>query len=190
MEQKEHTEQKKKARKTRADAQKNRQRILEVAAQAFDEKGVEVPMETIAKRAGVGAGTLYRHFPNREALVAAVLAEKEEAAILAADAAGTNSLECLFAQVHALGQWFGTYKGLTEPMRSAVSQTTSPLGMQCHDVISVLDDLIQQAREDGYIRPGVTGRDIYLLTLGTAWAAQHVDDPEPLYELMAHGWMA
>jgi AcrR family transcriptional regulator len=58
-------------RKARADGQRNRQRLLEVAARAFAEQGADVAPRTIAKLAGVGVGTLYRHFPTREALVEA-----------------------------------------------------------------------------------------------------------------------
>ena len=60
-------------RPPRADAQRNKTHILEVASDAFAEEGINVSMDSIAKRAGVGPGTLYRHFPSREALLAALL---------------------------------------------------------------------------------------------------------------------
>src|SRR5277367_3618173 len=59
-------------RKPRADAERNRDRILEVAKDAFTQFGAEASLDDIAKQAGVGAGTLYRHFPSREALIEAV----------------------------------------------------------------------------------------------------------------------
>ena len=59
-------------RPLRADARRNRDRLLEVAVQAFSTDGPDVPLESIARTAGVGIGTLYRHFPSREALVEAV----------------------------------------------------------------------------------------------------------------------
>ena len=59
-------------RKTRTDAQRNRQRILEVAKEAFARSGANTSLDDIAKQAGVGAGTLYRHFPTRDALLEAV----------------------------------------------------------------------------------------------------------------------
>src|ERR1700755_78570 len=59
-------------RKPRADAERNRDRILEVAKEAFTQSGAEASLDDIAKQAGVGAGTLYRHFPSREALIEAV----------------------------------------------------------------------------------------------------------------------
>ena len=73
------------ARPLRADAQRNRDRLLEVAVRAFSEDGPDVTLDAIAKQAGVGIGTLYRHFPTREALVEA--AYRNELARLC-DAAG------------------------------------------------------------------------------------------------------
>ncbi|HEX8299273.1 MAG TPA: helix-turn-helix domain-containing protein, partial [Rubricoccaceae bacterium] len=65
-------------RKPRPDAQRNRSHILDVAEQYFSEQGVAGSMDAIAKRAGIGPGTLYRHFPNREALLAALLQARNE----------------------------------------------------------------------------------------------------------------
>src|SRR6478735_3733660 len=64
--------------KLRADAARNRAKVLEVAAEAFTELGVDAPLEEIARRAGVGIGTLYRHFPTREALVFGVYRDQIE----------------------------------------------------------------------------------------------------------------
>ena len=69
---------KKSARKPRADAQRNRQRILEVAKQVFTQRGTEASMDEIAKRARIGPGTLYRHFPSRDDLLAAVYISEVE----------------------------------------------------------------------------------------------------------------
>jgi AcrR family transcriptional regulator len=69
---------KKSARKPRADAQRNRQRILEVAKQVFTQRGTEASMDEIAKRARIGPGTLYRHFPGRDDLLAAVYISEVE----------------------------------------------------------------------------------------------------------------
>src|ERR1700750_3295087 len=60
------------SRKPRADAQRNRERILEVAKKAFTRSGVDISLDEVAKQAGIGPGTLYRHFPTRDALLEAV----------------------------------------------------------------------------------------------------------------------
>ena len=62
----------------RADARRNRQRLLEIAHEAFVENGVSASMDDIARRAGVGIGTLYRHFPNRQALLEALYVDEVE----------------------------------------------------------------------------------------------------------------
>lgn len=180
------------ARKPRADAVRNREKILEVASDAFEQDGVNISMDAIARQAGVGAGTLYRNFPNRSALIAAVLeARGVHAPEPAADslARGESALEALQAWLDATAKWFQTYDGLTDPMRQAVDEATSPLGMACHNVIAQLDQLLAAAQQEGSVRPGVTGRDLYLATLGMAWAAQHSDNPDALYDLLARGWL-
>ncbi|MDT0188745.1 TetR/AcrR family transcriptional regulator [Rothia terrae] len=177
-------------RKPRSDAQKNRQKILDVASQLFDKGQLEISMSTLAQKAGIGAGTLYRNFPNREALIAAVLEEKGLGAPDFSETTQKTALDKVTAWLEALADWFTTYEGLTDPMRRAVEEAQTPLGMKCYDVIAQLDDLLQEAKAEGAIKDGVTGRDLYLATLGIAWAAQHSDNPDRLYELLARGWMA
>src|SRR5258706_15826829 len=70
--------------KQRADAQRNRQRVLTVAESVFAKEGLTVPIDVVAARAGIGVGTVYRHFPTKEALFAAIVTDRVEA--LAADA--------------------------------------------------------------------------------------------------------
>src|SRR5580698_3071742 len=88
------------ARKPRADAERNRDRILEIAKDAFTRFGAEASLDDIAKQAGVGAGTLYRHFPSREALIEAVY--RTEVAKLAA--AEQNFAETM-PPIEALRAW-------------------------------------------------------------------------------------
>src|SRR5882724_3525916 len=77
-------------RKPRADAERNRDRVLEVAKKAFTRSGADASLDDIAKQAGVGAGTLYRHFPSREALIEAVYrSEVEKLAAAERNFAGT-----------------------------------------------------------------------------------------------------
>ena len=86
------------ARQPRADAQRNRERLLSAAVAEFAEHGQDVPLETIAARAGVGIGTLYRHFPSRDALIVAAYQQevdslcsaKELVATMPADQASRN----------------------------------------------------------------------------------------------------
>src|ERR1700758_4297522 len=87
-------------RKPRADAQRNRERILDVAKQAFARSGADASLDDIATQAGVGAGTLYRHFPTREALLAAVYRTEVEKL-----AAAEKRLAGELAPLEALRAW-------------------------------------------------------------------------------------
>src|SRR5215469_2303964 len=88
------------ARKPRADAERNRDRVLEAAKEAFTRSGADASLDDIAKQAGVGPGTLYRHFPSREALIEAVYrTEVEKLAAAEQNFAGT------MAPIEALRAW-------------------------------------------------------------------------------------
>src|SRR5882672_5628173 len=91
-----------KARKPRTDAQRNRERILQVAKQAFSRSGASASLDEIAKQAGVGPGTLYRHFPTREDLLAAVY--RGDVASIAARA---DALAAELPPMEALTAWLG-----------------------------------------------------------------------------------
>src|ERR1700710_2006963 len=109
-------------RKPRADAERNRARLLETAKAAFAEKGSGASLDEIARIAGVGAGTLYRHFPTRDALVAAVYRNETEQLVAAAD-----RLAETHPPVAALREWLllfvdymATKHGMSEVLNSIV----------------------------------------------------------------------
>lgn len=178
-------------RRPRADALRNRQKIMAAAVAALEQDGATFSMDAIAKAAGVGTGTLYRNFATREELIAAALNEQGLCPPQISEetlASGRDSLAAIEEWLRTLGTWFTTYEGLTDPLRAAVDSYNSPFSMQCQDVIAQLDALIAPAQKDGLIREGVTGRDLYMATLGMAWAAQHTDAPGTLHTLLAQGW--
>jgi AcrR family transcriptional regulator len=157
----------------RADAQQNRERILEAAREAFAESG-DASLNSIAKKAGVGPGTLYRHFPNREALVLAVYRYDVQKL---ADAA--PELLASHPPVRALRLWcdrlahYGLIKhGLAEVLHSATSDGLA--GETYGPVIGAITVLLTACEQDGSIRPGVDPDDILLL-LGFLWRI----DPGP-----------
>lgn len=159
----------------RRDARRNREHILAVAREVFSEVGLDASLDAIAKRAGVGAGTLYRHFPDREALVAGVLEGAQpdlvqaHAAIIGADVDSGTALQ---DWLDAVVDWMRAYDGLSDPLRAAWSENTSPLAPTCEDVIGMTEVHLGAAQRDGHARPGIRGRDLYLFALGAAWAAQ------------------
>ena len=110
----------KSSRKPRADAQRNRERVLEAAKAVFGAGGPEASLEAVARKAGVGIGTLYRHFPTREALYAAVYRrEVEQLGELAEELSGEA------APAEALRRWLRANIGSSPPRR--VWRRRSPL---------------------------------------------------------------
>ena len=183
------------SRPTRTDAQRNRAHIIAVAEEGFADLGVEVSMDAIAKRAGVGAGTLYRHFPSREALVAAVMEarspdlERERVAIADGESDSRVALE---RWLEAVSAFMRAYDGLPDPLRSALREQGSPLAPTCQDVIATTDRFLAAAQRDGHARKGIRGRDLYLGTLAVVWAAgtESADGSveQGLREMLRSGW--
>src|SRR6476469_7947322 len=107
------------ARPLRADAARNRARVLEVAYETFAADGLSVPIDEIARRAGVGAGTVYRHFPTKEDLYRAVVADRIEYLIDSGHALlrGDDPAEALFAFLRSMVlQWGAADQGLVEAL--------------------------------------------------------------------------
>ncbi|WP_395571162.1 TetR/AcrR family transcriptional regulator [Streptomyces sp. BK79] len=182
-------------RRQRTDKQRNRTHILEVAEEFFAEQGITGSMDAIAKRAGVGPGTLYRHFPNREALLAALLQARDEELEARRDAIRrevTDSRAALAQWLQALSEWVTAFDGLPEPLRAALTEDASPLAITCQGFITTTEDFLRPAQRDGGAKPWVRGRDLFLSTLATAWArgAAMADEssPDALVSLMRTGW--
>jgi AcrR family transcriptional regulator len=184
-------------RGTRADAKRNRDHILDTAAQYFSEHGVSGSLDAIAKKAGVGAGTLYRHFPNREALLAALLTardeelEKRRDAIRAETEGAASRLE---HWLDALIEWAGAFDGLPEPLRTATTTETSPLGITCQGYITTTDEFLLAAQKEGTARADVRARDLFLAALASSWVrdAAMADEfsAQALKSLTRNGWAA
>lgn len=180
----------------RADAQRNKTHILEVAGEAFAEEGIDVSMDSIAKRAGVGPGTLYRHFPTRDALLAALLEthyanlEQVRTAITAEERDPERALQ---RWIEALGTWMNAYEGLPEPLRAAWSQPSSVLMPTCTSMVEASSVFLEAAQRSGQARAALSGRDIFLAALAIAWAGAASggadSDARPvLLEVLRSGW--
>lgn len=179
-------------KKVRSDAQRNREKIISVAAEIFSERGLNVSMDAIAKAAGVGAGTLYRHFSNRDALVSEVM-EVQNYCLPSLDGAVNQAesyYEALRVWIDALFGWFRTYDDLAEPLLEASSgDYQSPLGIKCQNAIASMDILVRGAQKEGKVREGVTGETLYRAALGIAWSTQCMDDPREVFTLLERGWL-
>lgn len=179
----------------RADVKRNRARILEVAEQHFAEHGVSGSLDQVAKRAGVGAGTLYRHFPTREALLADLLTARENQLTQQLDAIRATSASAatlLHSWLTALVEWATAFDGLPDPLREAVSQEASPLALTCQGYITTTDEFLAAAQREGEARSDVRARDLFLAALATGWVggAAMADDSSSaaMLDLIRAGW--
>ncbi|GGY37046.1 TetR/AcrR family transcriptional regulator [Streptomyces djakartensis] len=166
------------ARPMRADARRNHERLLKVAVEAFAEYGEGASLDDIAKRAGVGSGTLYRHFPTRHALLEAVYLDRVEAIAARADelAAGLPPGEALVEWLYELGAGLIEVRGLKALLGPAASDTGSPVGTACGDSVrSAAGRLVRAAQEEGTLRGDVEPVDILRLVHGVAAAAELAD---------------
>lgn len=172
-------------RHMRADARRNYERLLSAAADVFAEHGSdEVSLEEIARRAGVGIGTLYRHFPSRPALLEAVYRDQVEAlGVLANKLLVAESAEAALGDwVRALVAFSTTKRGLT---RELVAD--SPFLPVCKTVIGQCSNaLLERAQRAGVARADVTGSDLYRMAHGLVMAAEFApNDPAILSRMVA-----
>lgn len=156
------------ARKPRIDAQRNRERLLEVAREAFTEHGPEATMDDIARRANVGPGTLYRHFPSRDALIEAVFRSQVEALIAAGKhyAATMGALDAL----HAWMLKFIDYvvgKLLILPAMDTVPGGSVRLIESTRGVVhKAFRGLVRAAVASGELRAGTNADDLFRAFVG------------------------
>ncbi|MEA5052499.1 MAG: helix-turn-helix domain-containing protein [Propionicimonas sp.] len=145
--------------KQRRDAQRNRIRILAAATEVFREQGVEAPLELVASRAEVGRGTLYRHFPNRAALVAALM-ERRLTALeeFAAAHTGEDLLEHLMVEISELQIRIPGLRSVVRGGRETPELFHAVLGRTRALFAGALD----VALREGAVRPDVTVDDVYL----------------------------
>ncbi|MET7518260.1 TetR/AcrR family transcriptional regulator [Streptomyces sp. NPDC005480] len=160
-------------RPLRADVQRNRAALLEAAQRHFLTYGVGTSLEAVAKEAGVGPGTLYRHFPSREALLAAVLqARSEELVARQEDIARLgDASEALEQWLRAMEDYFSAFSGLPEPLMAAARahEPGNPLTLPCETLITATEGYVQAAQRAGHVRPSVQGYDLFLAAISVAW---------------------
>lgn len=178
---------------TRADARRSRVRLLEAARAMFADEGVDVSFNEIARRAGVGPATLYRHFPRREDLITAVVGGSlDEVTGLAkaldteADPAGALSM-----WVAALVSHICRVRGLSEEILRALETPGNPLAPHCTAALAAGDTVLTRAQRAGCAHPDATTDDIVKIAGAIAWTSdKSAADPattERLVDLVLHG---
>ncbi|NUR86324.1 MAG: helix-turn-helix transcriptional regulator [Nonomuraea sp.] len=164
----------------RADARRNRDRILEAARDAIAERGADAPMELIARRAGVGVGTLYRRFPDRAVLLAALAEQYVHELMDALDRAVAAEPEAWTAVrafvVHSVDKSRGA-------IAVALTGATAPQARQA--LVQRLDELVRQAHSAGALRPDVGTDD--LMELLNVFACHPGVIPERFLPIMLDG---
>ena len=157
------------SRKPRADSLRNRDQLLEAAKAVFNDAGADASLEEIARRAGVGIGTLYRHFPTRDALLAAVYRRGVEQLSSAADAllAERAPMAALEAWLHLLIDYMGAKRVIAPALRaSAGGEGAAAYAASGPMIREAMNRLARAAMEDGALRPDVTADDLYRLLIG------------------------
>jgi len=165
------------ARKQRTDALRNRERILEVAKAAFTQKGANASLEEIAKQAGVGAGTLYRHFPTRDELIESVYRnEVEKLAAAAARFAETMSpLEALRAWMLLLVDYIAA-KHIIAPALNTIAGGPSRLHEGSRAMIhAAIDGLVKLAKRTGDLRRDLDASDLLRALIGVSHVGSGAD---------------
>jgi AcrR family transcriptional regulator len=154
-------------RPKRADARRNYEKVLAAAREAFAEGGESTALEEIARRAGVGIGTLYRHFPNRQALLEALYVDEvEELCRSAAELEGSDPWE-------ALEGWFERFIGYMATKRALAAELLNyldhdaPLFQVCRgSLFAAGEPLLKRAQEAGVVRPDVNIGEVIQMVVG------------------------
>ncbi|MCM2415448.1 TetR/AcrR family transcriptional regulator [Streptomyces sp. RKAG290] len=162
----------------RADARHNRKKVLATASRAFDEHGPDISLGAIARQAGVGAGTVYRHFPSKEILLEAVLAQQVDNHVDAARrwAARADPVAAFFG---FLLEVVDTSQGRKHACDALTTETSWPrpnLAASARRFRQALDELLRAAQRAGGVRTDVSADDVAALTVGCATtSAAHPD---------------
>jgi AcrR family transcriptional regulator len=152
------------SRRRRVDAQRNVLALVEAAKPVFASSGVDAPAKEITDRAGVGVGTLYRHFPRRSDLIVAVLEHEIDECIAAAHElrSAPDPWPALLVWIERFTEFVGTKRGLAAALHSG-DPAYDGLPQQLLDrVVPVLDTLLQRAVDSGQARDDVTAREVLL----------------------------
>ncbi|HET6174081.1 MAG TPA: helix-turn-helix domain-containing protein [Gaiellales bacterium] len=175
-------------RPQRADARRNYEKLISAAREAFTEDGTSASLEDIARRAQVGIGTLYRHFPTRQHLLEAVyVGEVEAMCRSAADLADLPPWDALVEWLRALVGFSATKRALSEEMLATIGSDAQVFG-SCRVAISTAgESLLGRAQAAGVVRPDANFMDIARLLYGLAAVRTDPGQIERLLDIVLDG---
>lgn len=178
----------------RADAQRNYDKLVAAAREVFAERGAEGSLDEIAKRAGVGPGTLYRHFPTRDDLIDALMRDWSARVVADSEAAASGELP----PRETLEQWFEVFvrhitlhRGAAAKITAAMDDPSSPIYGKCQVLSSANERVLDYVRSTGQLRSGVETRDVVRLVSGVATVADAAGMPSeavgPMLDIVIDG---
>ena len=173
-------------RPLRADARRNRERILQSARAAFAESGADAQIDDVARHAGVGVGTVYRHFPTKQALLTELVRQTfrlfTEWAREAREAGG-EPFALIERLLRRIAETAAGDAGVQYALASSDAQAArSEAQAEQDELIAVIAELIERARRAGTIRPGIEATDIAMLICGVVSAM----GPRPGFDWRRH----
>lgn len=165
------------SRKPRADAQRNRERVLEAAKEAFTRSGADTSLDDIAKQAGVGPGTLYRHFPTRDALLEAVYqTEVEKLAAAGQKFAETMSpIEALRTWMLLFVDYIATKKIIAPVLNAAVGGHSKVIEASYAPIHEAIRGLVKRGVKSGDMRRDLDPIDLLKALVGVAYMSSSPD---------------
>jgi AcrR family transcriptional regulator len=165
----------------RADARRNRARVLAAAQEAFAAEGLAVPLDEIARRAGVGAGTVYRHFPTKEALFEAIVLGRlrQLAEVLRGHADSPDPGAAFFRTLTELVEQNSMKRDLVDALARTGRDLSGPLSAVRVEMRDALGVLLRRAQAVGAVRADVDVRDLGTLLSAVFLAAQQNDGEMP-----------
>lgn len=180
----------------RADARRNRERILQVARVVVREQGTQASLRDVARRAEVGLGTLYRHFPTRDALLDTLMRRRFDhlTARAAALAGREEPGAALTAWLTEFAYGAGAYRDLPGSIMATLADEQSSLHASCDAVRQAAGGLLAAAQRAGAIRADLTAAELFALVTAIAWTAEQApeldDRRERLLQLLTEGLAA
>lgn len=181
----------------RADAVRNRERLIEAARTVFREQGYDASLDEVAKRAGVGAGTLYRHFPSRDALMDAMLQSWVDRVNDAVDKVllhEGDSRDLLLAWFETYVDLISMHKGGPAKITSAMGDESSPIVTKCQVLKTATQRVVDRLEAEGALREHIEAVQMCRLVGGVASVADNSDldrtAVRPLLEVIADGMLA
>ncbi|MET9630890.1 helix-turn-helix domain-containing protein [Lentzea sp. NPDC006480] len=163
----------------RADAARNREKVLEAARELFAAQGFDVPLDEIAARAGVGPGTVYRHFPTKQALFQAVTEARVAAMIESAALPAEDPRAALFAFLGRMAEEASAKRDMSDAIT-----VTPELRKSLH---ATLGGLLHKAQEAGEVRTDVTATDLVILMKGMLQSLHEGGNPDVLLQIVLTG---